>query len=184
MRTTFTLFLIVSALTILAQDKQVEYYENGTKKVEYFGEKDKPNGVVKLYFPTGELNAELNFINGIQDGLSKVYFKSGSIEKEMHFKNGQQIDTMKIFYEKGQLHELSIIKNGKKNGIYKLYYENGQIELDGFTKDNMVHGYCVHYKENGDEWKKGEYDMGIPVGNWTEHDSIGVTFKQYGKPNK
>ena len=87
----------------------------------------------------GQLQQELNFIDGLQEGLSKSY------------------------HENGQLSSEGIYKNGEIEGVWKFYYENGQIRLEKSEKNEsyyekqwLLDGTLISFK--CDTLEKGWYD--------------------------
>ena len=174
--TTFCFFIFCCAYS---QELKKEYHDNGNVKLEYLEVNDKPDGIVKIYYETGELQGKLNYSGGLQNGPSLIYYPSGALMKEITYLDGFQVDTMKIYHENGQLGEVSIIKDGKKEGYFVQYHENGNLWIKGSTKSGMAHGKFEQYKEDGTLEERGEYHFGKKVGNWLEQDEIGVTYKQY-----
>ena len=77
------------------------------------------NGIMKKYYKTGELNRELQFIDGKGNGISKWYYKTGELKGELQFKDGQIIGSWKEYYRTGELKGELPYKNGKGNGIWK-----------------------------------------------------------------
>jgi len=47
-----------------------------------------PDGIVKEYYPSGELMAEINYRNNKEHGLAKSYYKSDALQTESNSTNG------------------------------------------------------------------------------------------------
>ena len=82
------------------------YYDDAKTRLkeEYFINAGKKEGIYKLYGYNGQLDEEVNYIDGLKNGITKSYY-----------------------YENGQLKEEYFINAGKRNGIYKSYWEDGQL---------------------------------------------------------
>ena len=62
----------------------------------------KEEGLARFYhYYSGELEAEINYANGLRDGIAKDYFKNGKIKKETRYKNGNMEGVIKIYDENG-----------------------------------------------------------------------------------
>ena len=65
MKHLLTIILTTSFLTLLSQEfEHKEYHENGKLKVEYSGKKGVPDGILKMYYSTGELQGDLLYKKG------------------------------------------------------------------------------------------------------------------------
>ena len=53
------------------------YYDNGA-----------PQGLAKIYYESGALKAEFNYINGILEGLANKFYESGKLESKESRSNG------------------------------------------------------------------------------------------------
>ena len=49
------------------------------------------NGIVYVYYPTGELLLEASYRNGKLDGVSRGYRPDGTLYKEIIYKNSKEI---------------------------------------------------------------------------------------------
>jgi len=70
----------------------------GQSKTAY-PSKDDFNGVVKIYFETGELKEERFFNNGIREGVWKTFHKTGKIKTKGKYRNGEKVGVWKTFYK-------------------------------------------------------------------------------------
>ena len=81
------------------------YYDDAKTNLrqEYFANVGKIEGIYKSYWENGQLEVEVNYINGLMNGIYKSYWNNGQLWEEVNY-----ID-------------------GKKEGIYKSYYQNGKL---------------------------------------------------------
>jgi antitoxin component YwqK of YwqJK toxin-antitoxin module len=90
---------------------------------------------------------------GKVNGLMREYYKSGKIEAEMRFKDGHEYGVYKAYYESGKPEAEAFYNNNfQLDGLYKKYYENGKVKCvityaNGLKKDEK------DYDENGNEIK-------------------------------
>jgi antitoxin component YwqK of YwqJK toxin-antitoxin module len=90
---------------------------------------------------------------GKAQGLMRTYYKSGKLEAEVFFIDGKQDGTAKGYYENGKLAFINPFDNGKRNGTFKGYYENGKIKMEAiYNNDKQV--MMKEYDENGQEIQK------------------------------
>ena len=59
--------------------------------IRYNANKEPINGIVYVYYPTGELLLEASYRNGILDGVSRGYRPDGTLYKEIIYKNSKVI---------------------------------------------------------------------------------------------
>jgi antitoxin component YwqK of YwqJK toxin-antitoxin module len=91
---------------------------------------------------------------GKVNGLMREYYKSGKIEAEMRYKDGHQYGVYKTYYESGKIEAEAFYNNNfQLDGLYKKYYENGKVKCvityaNGYKKDEK------DYDESGNEIKQ------------------------------
>lgn len=172
---------------IFAQTQQTIYYDKDWKvvssksKAEYYrlvtlDTYGKPQGIVKDYYITGELQWEgiMSYIdkydnkNDISEGLSTWYYKNGKKSRQSTMKGDKEIGTTTYWYENGNIARTCVYNdNGELNGEYIDYYENGKlkfkgtfsngnptdkwfIECDEFEKCNKI--FYENFVDNHNEW--------------------------------
>ncbi|CDF77976.1 TonB family protein [Formosa agariphila KMM 3901] len=97
-----------------------EYYANGNIKVECMLDQGNIEGVWKHYYPTTELEWEVNYTNNYKQGIYKQYYTDGTVQIEgttdLDLKNGEELrfdavgkSIQKLKYKKG------VLKNTSKN---------------------------------------------------------------------
>jgi len=60
------------------------------KKTPYV--KGKKDGVLEVYYPNGDVMAQITYVNNIRQGRAIKYNKDGSINQEVLFQNGHLAD--------------------------------------------------------------------------------------------
>lgn len=132
-------------------------------KAEYFRKvtfesKNKPKGLVKDFYITGELQNEftaayldyfysdLNF----HEGISKWYYKSGQLEQIEYYYNNERNGKSIFYYEDGKIKSETNYKFGKINGNDISYYPSGAIKTyRNFINDVLVGGKSIEYESDG-----------------------------------
>lgn len=183
-------------------DKIEEHYPNGKLKSTVSSKDGVLHGHQKMYYETGELMYEGEFINNKQEGIWKLYYENGDIKRENIFKNhikifqkeyykGNKIksetsynedtgkeSSKKEWNEDGKLtEETSVGQSGKLLMVRSSYYENGKIE----EKSNLIqtdwgwnkHGLYQSYYESGQLEKEGIIENDTYQGEWKEYFESG-----------
>jgi antitoxin component YwqK of YwqJK toxin-antitoxin module len=113
-----------------------KYYHEASKVVmtQEFYKNGKLNGSKKIYFPSGKIAEEANYVNNIREGKYKKYTEDGIALEESNYKKGE-FDGIAIFKDPiGNVVAKGIFKEGKKVGIWE-FFENGKkVSQDDFSK--------------------------------------------------
>lgn len=78
--------------------REVQYYEDGSVKMEGGMKDDKRSGEWKSYFPDGKVQSTGFFENGLRTGKAEVYHESGNLYMVGQYKEGRKIGEW-IFYD-------------------------------------------------------------------------------------
>ena len=63
----------------------------------------KKDGLIKRWYPNGQLEYEYNYKDGKRDGLAKGWYPNGQLEYEYNYKDGELDGLTKSWDEDGQL---------------------------------------------------------------------------------
>ncbi|MBC8256830.1 MAG: hypothetical protein H8E85_05925 [Candidatus Marinimicrobia bacterium] len=101
----------------------------------HFKPENKPNvalqkTVERSYFSNGNLEYEVEFVNGKLDGISKVWAEDGTLYSVSQYSNDQPNGKWKKFHPNGNLMFEVNYEYGQKHGTEKWYYENGQVKSE------------------------------------------------------
>ncbi len=115
---------------------------------QYYGVAD---GIVKYYYPSGQLEKIEEYDTGIRNGKFQSYYRSGQIKEEKEYnyncpvgnwkfwyvngqiksshkyENCQPVDSTYTWYENGQISYFTTYKNGQLDGEKKIFYEDGSL---------------------------------------------------------
>jgi len=131
------------------EPKLVTEYDKWGQKKETPIADGKKNGIVKLFYKSGEIQVETPFINDQTNGKEKRYYISGKLQTETPFTNGKENGTQKFYYENGILSQETPHTNGKRNGIQKEYFESGKLHKETPFVLGAIDGTSKSYYENG-----------------------------------
>jgi len=73
------------------------------------------------------------------NGVVKLFYGSGQLEHEIQYKDGKRNGTTKRYSDSGQLKSLYTYKNGQRNGIAKVYGSVGYSVVE-YANDTAVRG--------------------------------------------
>lgn len=103
------------------------------------------NGIQKIYYENGNLQAKINIKDGKMHGISKFYHKNGKLQKESLFKNGKLNGISKRYHKNGKLHIEENYKDGKLDGIRRSYYKsNGALKEEYYIKNSINNVKTYH----------------------------------------
>ena len=113
------------------------------------------NGIIKYYYPTGQIEKIEEYDKGILNGKFYSYYRNGQVKEEREYKlncpigtwqvwhengqlasifqyeNCQLFDTIYSWYENGQLAEIKQFKHGLPSGETKVFYDDGSLKVVG-----------------------------------------------------
>ena len=99
--------------------------------------KETENGIVKDYYPDGQLKTEWRCQGGHLNGTSKLYYENGTVEKESSYANDARQGVTNSYYESGALKSICNFNNGELDGAHKIFYENGTLKELTFYRDGI-----------------------------------------------
>lgn len=100
---------------------------------------DQLNGLFLTYSNRGQIETQINYVNGIYEG---DYFK----------------------YEYGRLVEASQYRNGEMEGIYRKFYSNNKLQIEAEYSAGKLNGLYVYYDDKGNVVMEYQYKDGEKVG--------------------
>jgi len=131
-------------------DMPVGYYfidEDG----KVAGQDQDEHGIRKLmlYHPNGNLQAEINYKNGVEQGPAKYYYAGGSIRRSTNFKNGSQDGQGIDYYKNGIVKSEVNYTDGTQDGLYRFNYASGILNYEGWMKGGQKQGIWRYYNPAG-----------------------------------
>lgn len=120
-------------------------------------------GVLKNFYPTGEVSLIDNFKDGKQHGDFKSFHKNGKLSMKGKFIEGMQHGEWFEYYDDGSLFwNLKYINGKKEDGIFQMFHKNGKIHSEVTLKNgepitNWVYFDDTGEKERIDIYKDGQF---------------------------
>ena len=194
----------------LKQGEWRKMTDDGTA-LKYIGQfkDDKPYGKFVYYYPTGEVQAVIEFSSDGSVGYSKMYHESGYmmargkyldnlkdstwvyfddrgiVSYQEDYKNGKLDGTKIIYYEpvNGQylVARYYSYREGLLHGEFKTYHPNTNLESEGSYDNDKLNGTVKRYHSNGKLMQIERYNYGVKHGYWIFYDEEGkqVGYKLY-----
>ncbi|MDX1350943.1 MAG: hypothetical protein R3279_11875 [Putridiphycobacter sp.] len=142
------------------------YYEHEAI-LKYKGQfkDDNPYGIFYYYYPSGRIQAKVNYKEGGRITLSQVYHEtSGYIKALGKYVDQKKDSTWTYFDNVGNVKSKETYENGLLEGQRVIYYEpvNGQYVVARYEyyKNNVLHGTFKEYHQNTKLKAEGSYKDG------------------------
>ncbi len=145
--------------------KYVQYYTYKEIQARIEGEviDNKPDGLWRTYYETGNIKSAVTYDYGKADGIAYFYYDDveNTLRAEVSFKENKIVDDYKEYYDNGARKATIVYEDGEKDGNAEYYYRTGDIKIEGKFKNGQKHGRWKFYDENGNKinterWRKGD----------------------------
>jgi len=108
------------------------------------------HGVVKTFYPSGELLGESPHVKGKAHGVSKTCAKDGFVLQTIPYKEGKRHGTMIEHWADTKKRKSEIpYKDGKVHGTVRQYYRSGKRKREIRAWEDKFHGIEKVYDEEG-----------------------------------
>ncbi|OSZ79188.1 hypothetical protein CAP35_13310 [Chitinophagaceae bacterium IBVUCB1] len=152
-----------------------DYYKSGALQMEAYStdaNDNNINGLVKRYHENGQLESEVQYINGKGQGKYITYYANGKLESEEFYVNGER-NGLCTFYreEDGSVESKIEYEKSLYSGNFIEYYKSGVIKRkDYWKKGKLKKG--KYFDESGREttYIHQEYSPEYP-GGWNAYDN-------------
>ncbi len=181
--------LALSALvlsSLLQAELFTEYFDTGIVKsrIEYKdGTRTKTSkgvkqGWEKVYYETGELAYEVQYIDDKRDGKLTWYDRDGNVLEIMHYQKGKRHGVNKLFFSDGTLRSEVTYLFDKKEGPYRMYFSSGELALEVNYKNGRKEGVQKEYYPGGKIASEVTYINGYKEGEQVWYDNNGTVMKK------
>ena len=167
LRTHFITFFVALLAFFYTQldSKTLSSWSELVKKGSRYYEKktNEPfTGILKNFFPSGELSVLDHFKDGKQHGEYLSYHPNGTILMKGKFKEGKQHGEWFEYHENGKLYWKLKYVNGKSaDGLFQMFHSNGKLESEVTFGDGKPITNWFYYNELGVKEKVKIYENGI-----------------------
>lgn len=124
-----------------------------------------PDGIIREYYDSGELMAEVQYKNDRLDGIARTYHRTGILYQENHYNDGLEDGISKTFYENGQLKFEKNYKNGEL-GAVKYFSLEGKLTGESSYKDGEIFSQKL-FNEFGDIEYEINFNNSKPISKKT-----------------
>jgi antitoxin component YwqK of YwqJK toxin-antitoxin module len=152
------------------------YNREGIKTAEISYQKGKKQGLSRI-FKEGKLTKVTPYQNDKIEGIVKFYYPNGNVQKEVPYVDGkstgtgfeydlqdQRIVTLLTFKNNQLVRKQSINQKDKQNqkqGLWIDFYPNRQIKVEGPYVNDLKNGYWKYYQSNGNLIRVEKWNMGV-----------------------
>nr|NQU90720.1 hypothetical protein [Bacteroidota bacterium] len=152
-------------------------YYHANSRLEQTGKYDndgKLTGKWVWYYPSGNILREEYYIDGLADGLMTEFTEEGEVIAEGEFIEGMEEGPW--IYVNGDYREEGEYSYGLRNGIWKSWYPDETLKFEGEFIDDNPNGKHVYYWDNGNIKDEINYLMGMKEGDWKKYNLDGTLF--------
>jgi S1-C subfamily serine protease/antitoxin component YwqK of YwqJK toxin-antitoxin module len=119
---------------------------------------NKPKGVVKDFYISGQLQSEFTAVyldyddegKNFREGEATWYFKNGKIEQKRFYLNNKINGRNTYYYDNGQIAQEVNYRLGVYNGLYQQWYKTGKLKVTAYYEQgSLVDNKYIEYDENG-----------------------------------
>ncbi len=167
--------LTFTAFALLLLFSSCDSADSGNKT----GNKGNDIHVVRKYFSTNELKAEITVKGNVRHGLTKNYSKRGKLLSTVNYLNGKKEGKTTNYYPSGKVHSTMIYRNNLKNGDAVWYYENGKPYTVNPFINNKLNGIQKKYYKNGKILAEIPYKEDQPGTGLKEYTGEGKLITKY-----
>lgn len=137
--------------------KYTSFDAGGNVFEESIYKKGNLDGIRTIFFPSGKVEIQETYKDGVYHGPYKSFFENGQVNLEATYVAGTMEGIVRRYYSSGELLEEVTFTDNEENGPFKEYYKNGQVKWEGnyINGDNEI-GTILSYNETGELIKKME----------------------------
>jgi S1-C subfamily serine protease/antitoxin component YwqK of YwqJK toxin-antitoxin module len=119
---------------------------------------NKPKGIVKDFYITGELHSEFTAVyldyddegKNFYEGEATWYFKNGKVEQKRYYYNSQINGKNTFYYENGQIAQEINYYYGIYDGLFQQWYKTGKPKIIAYYANGILEeNKYIEYDENG-----------------------------------
>ena len=133
--------------------KEASYYRLVTYEAP-----NKPKGIIKDYYITGQIQSEFTAVyldyddegKNFHEGEATWYFKNGKTEQKRYYYNNKINGKNTFYYDNGQIAQEANYDHGAYNGLYQQWYKTGKLKITAlYEHGSLVDNKYIEYDENG-----------------------------------
>jgi antitoxin component YwqK of YwqJK toxin-antitoxin module len=135
-------------------------YKDGYLAMEYEYLRGKPEGVVKTFRKTGDLESVYHIAGGAKQGEEILYSKEIPV-MQINWIDDEIYGTVRTWYPNGKPESEKEMVQNKKHGKYMAWYEDGHLMMiEEYENDVLIHG---KYFKKGEEFPQSRVVQGSGI---------------------
>jgi antitoxin component YwqK of YwqJK toxin-antitoxin module len=163
----------------------IERYPNGNihweKNVD---NKQLPHGSAKEYNKQGILIAERNYYHGVLEGLIKLYYPSGELKTQFIYKNDKRHGISLGYYKNGTLKDRGRYQEDKLDGVIRKYNSDGSLKAELIFKNDRQEGTSKIFFPSGEIQHLYTYRKGLLLERQTFDQKGNLLRHQHYTPSR
>lgn len=130
-----------------------KFAKRGQVKIQAFYRNGNPDGVWRVYYPSGRLKKFITCVDGEKEGLYTSYYEGekklpakslAQVNEQGNYRNGVKDGEWRMYYSNGQLEERGSFLNGKKNGEWECYSDDGKRKkVETYVDGEVISSFFV-----------------------------------------
>jgi antitoxin component YwqK of YwqJK toxin-antitoxin module len=170
--------LCVVGVAWLAQqphvDKRTRFYPTGQKQAELEFVGTMRNGSVVEYFENGVVRARGHYTRDVEDGLWTTYYWNGQPKSEGAFSRGLKDGPWQTWFASGGHQAVESYARGIADGHFASWHEGGQLEHDATYQGGLAEGRERWWSKDGVLLSDGNFHLGLAEGPFATFDEVGA----------
>jgi uncharacterized protein len=127
-------------------EEVVEYYYNGSKKLEGKKQDEKKIGIWTEWYMSGAKKAEMEYEEGLKQGQWKEWFENGNLKSRTDYQDDQLLGGQIEYYSNGQKKSQKYYDRGVRQGRWT------EFDINGNTTQ------LITFFDNGDKKTETTFD--------------------------
>ncbi|MEM5566568.1 tetratricopeptide repeat protein [Psychroserpens sp. AS72] len=155
------------------------YHPNGNKSAEgLYDIKGGKVGKWKFFDQNGAMTDEGDYNEDKPQGVEKTYFPTGEIQSITTYDTEGNKDYYQYFHVNGKLKTQGWSVDGSKHGEWHYYYKDGTIEAINFYHKGDVHGTQYYYNVDGTIDNQIDYEYALLISE-RRYNNKGEVYNTY-----
>ena len=147
--------------------KSIGSFSNG-KKQGIFREYGKQGKILSSIVYENDVKVGEGIINGIgkYQGSWKMYYSTGELKAEGEYLEGYKNGKWRYYFLTGELEQEGSYKKNMVSGAWTWYFKNGAVKREEYYRKGREEGKSIEYSEEGVIINNGNYVDGLRTGDW------------------
>ncbi len=130
------IFIFLTLRLVSSPDKTIKKVDNQKDSIKTEAQDKQLNGIIKKYYPNGQIMTLEGRLNGKRDGGFRKFLPNGQIVLFATYKNDVLDGEYREYYDNGKWKILKNYKAGQLEGLVKEYGQNGKLKQQTYYQKN------------------------------------------------